>query len=100
MIALMQEDTRSDRDEGGKNLTIGYFIMKVWCKNKDGLLVFSDWFFSFSFVISFYLFNYEKILKSINARTLIYSIDLLTGEARGHVVWTLSGNEPFVVNTY
>lgn len=31
MIALMQEDTRIDRDEGGKNLTIGYFIMKVWC---------------------------------------------------------------------
>jgi len=29
MIALMQEDTRIDRDEGGKNLTIGYFIMKV-----------------------------------------------------------------------
>ena len=31
MIALMREDTRIDRDEGGKNLTIGYFIMKVWC---------------------------------------------------------------------
>lgn len=31
MIALMQEDTRIDRDEGGKNLSIGYFIMKVLC---------------------------------------------------------------------
>ena len=29
MIALMQEDTRIDRDEGGKNLSIGYYIMKV-----------------------------------------------------------------------
>ena len=25
----MQEDTRIERDEGGKNLSIGYFIMKV-----------------------------------------------------------------------
>ena len=25
----MQEDTRIDRDEGGKNLSIGYYIMKV-----------------------------------------------------------------------
>ena len=31
MIALMQEDTRIDREEGGKNLSIGYFIMKVLC---------------------------------------------------------------------
>jgi len=29
LIALMQEDTRIDRDEGGKNLSIGYYIMKV-----------------------------------------------------------------------
>ena len=29
MIALMQEDTRIDRDEGGKNLSIGYYVMKV-----------------------------------------------------------------------
>ncbi|KAL9965206.1 hypothetical protein ACROYT_G028976 [Oculina patagonica] len=29
MIALMQEDTRIDRDEGGQNLSIGYFIIKV-----------------------------------------------------------------------
>lgn len=34
MIALMQEDTRIDRDEGGNNLSIGYFIMKVRCKKK------------------------------------------------------------------
>ena len=25
----MQEDTRIERDEGGKNLSIGYYIMKV-----------------------------------------------------------------------
>lgn len=25
----MQEDTRNERDEGGKNLSIGYYIMKV-----------------------------------------------------------------------
>ena len=29
MIALMQEDTRIDRDEGRKNLSIGYYVMKV-----------------------------------------------------------------------
>jgi len=34
LIALMQEDTRIDRDEGGKNLSIGYYIMKVTHKNK------------------------------------------------------------------
>ena len=51
MIALMQEDTRIDRDEGGKNLTIGYFIMKVWCLKNS---LFSNWCFAFSFVILFY----------------------------------------------
>lgn len=55
MIALMQEDTRIDRDEGGKNLSIGYFIMKVLCK-KNGLSVFSDWHFFLSFFILFYFF--------------------------------------------
>lgn len=34
MIALMQEDTRIDRDEGGKNLSIGYYVMKVE-ENRD-----------------------------------------------------------------
>lgn len=34
MIALMQEDTRIDREEGGKNLSIGYFIIKVPFVNK------------------------------------------------------------------
>ena len=29
MIGLMQEDTRIDRHEGGKNLSIGYYVMKV-----------------------------------------------------------------------
>ncbi|XP_068686428.1 calpain-5-like [Montipora foliosa] len=29
LIALMQEDTRIERNEGGKNLSIGYYIMKV-----------------------------------------------------------------------
>lgn len=45
MIALMQEDTRIDRDEGGTNLSIGYFIMKVTCANKLALSVFSAWYF-------------------------------------------------------
>lgn len=31
MIVLMQEDMRIDRDEGGKNLSIGYYVMKVLC---------------------------------------------------------------------
>lgn len=34
MIALMQEDTRIDRDEGGQNLSIGYYVMKVE-ENRD-----------------------------------------------------------------
>ena len=34
LIALLQEDTRIDRDEGGKNLSIGYYIMKVTHANK------------------------------------------------------------------
>ena len=45
MIALMQEDTRIDRDEGGTNLSIGYFIMKVTCAKKPRLSVFSAWYF-------------------------------------------------------
>lgn len=29
LVALMQEDTRIDRHDGGQNLSIGYYIMKV-----------------------------------------------------------------------
>ena len=29
MIALMQEDTRKDKEEGRQNLTIGFFVMQV-----------------------------------------------------------------------
>ena len=29
MIALMQEDTRKEKERGVENLTIGYFVMKV-----------------------------------------------------------------------
>ena len=29
MISLMQEDTRSEKERGVENLTIGYFVMKV-----------------------------------------------------------------------
>ena len=37
MIALMQEDTRKEKERGVENLTIGYFVMKVtikwrWCE--------------------------------------------------------------------
>ena len=34
MIALMQEDTRKEKERGIENLTIGYFVMKVKCKRE------------------------------------------------------------------
>lgn len=73
MIALMQEDTRIDRDEGGKNLTIGYFIMKVWCKKKTGLSLFSSCcFFLASLCYFTFLRKNNKLrneCKNINAMT-------------------------------
>lgn len=65
MIALMQEDTRIDRDEGGNNLSIGYFIIKVRCI-QHGLSVYR---FIFQLTLLFELV--EEKHNSINARLLI-----------------------------
>ena len=35
MIALMQEDTRKEKERGVENLTIGYFVMKVTIKRRS-----------------------------------------------------------------
>ena len=35
MIALMQEDTRKEKERGVENLTIGYFVMKVTIERRS-----------------------------------------------------------------
>lgn len=62
---------------------------------KNGLSVFSDWRFFFSFVTLFT----KKIINSINARTLIDSKGLLTPEARGQVNRHEAGTNPSVAGT-
>ena len=61
----MQEDTRIERDEGGKNLSIGYYIMKV--RQEIVLEKNQDWLFC----PCFYVKEVSHIPVALNNWTLV-----------------------------
>ena len=61
----MQEDTRIERDEGGKNLSIGYYIMEV--RQEIVLEKNQDWLFC----LWFYVKEVSHIAVALNNWTLV-----------------------------